>query len=900
MSAVHGAIHTLPAEDVLDVLGTDPAGLSPAQVRDRLAQDGPNLLSQPDRHAWLRALVKQIINFFTILLVAAAAICFVADRMQPGESMDVMGYALVGVAVLNAIFSFVQEYRAERAMEALRAFLPAQVTVVRGGEEVQVLAAEVVAGDIVLLAEGDQVPADARVVESHGLLVNNAPLTGESRPLAIGPDASAADRMVEAENLVFAGCAVQKGSARAVVFATGPRTEFGRIAELSGEVKRAPSPLERDTAKMVRVLTAIAIGLGVSFFAYGMFTGRPLLTNLVFMMGIIVANVPEGLLPTFTLALAMGSMRMAKRNVLVKGLNAVEAIGAVHVICTDKTGTLTRNALQLQRVVDPLGGGEGEGSLDGASSTAVLHDALLASEVHVRDGALAGDPLDVEIAVRLGQDAESLATLEQDRRWLWPFDVDLRSAAGASAERFAVKGAWESLRPRLRSVRGQPVDAALLARVDATVAATARRGARVIAIAARPLQAAEWEAAGTDDPRRAFESGLDLVGLLALVDPLREEVPPAVAKARGAGIDVVLITGDHPDTAVAVAREAGIVDPHVEAAEVALTGSDLEALPTSALIARLGSGVRVFARSTPEQKMKIVQALQAMNKVVAMTGDGVNDAPALKAADVGIAMGKQGTDVAREAAQIVLLDDNFASIVAGIEEGRTVFANIRKFTNYVLVSNGPEILPYLLYILLPIPLALTVIQILSIDLGTDIVPSMALGREPPEPETMQTPPRDRDAGLLRWRLIAHSYGFLGLLEALWSFALFFLVLRHGGWHDGDPIPPTSDPTYQSATGAALATILLMQIGNLIGRRSARRLGLDAGLFRNRLLLAGIVIQVAFSWAVLYAPAVQHVLATGPIPLAYYALCWLGVPLIFGADALRKKLGWLVDDGQRAG
>jgi sodium/potassium-transporting ATPase subunit alpha len=348
----------------------------------------------------------------------------------------------------------------------------------------------------------------------------------------------------------------------------------------------------------------------------------------------------------------------------------------------------------------------------------------------------------------------------------------------------------------------------------------------------------------------------------------------------------MMITGDHPATALAIAAKAGIVQP---GCSDHLTGDQLRQLTVPGLVERLEHGVRVFARTTPEQKMKIVTALKHMDKVVAMTGDGVNDAPALKAADIGIAMGKMGTDVARESAQVILLDDNFAHIVDGIEEGRTVFQNMKKFTNYVLVSNGPEILPYLLYIVLPVPLALNIIHILSIDLGTDIIPSMGLGQEPPDPEIMSSPPRNRTEGLLTRRLILHSYGFLGLLEGLWSLFLFFFVLVDGGWRYGMDLPTTS-PLYRSATGITLASIFLMQIGNLIGRRSRRGSGLDRGIFRNRLLLAGIAIQIVFAWATLYYPPLQKVLNTGPVAPVFFGLAWLGIVWIFGLDYLSKYLG----------
>jgi len=878
-------IQHLPADEVHAFLGSRTEGLTPSEIEERILELGPNSIEVPDRLKWFRTLFKQFTNFFTILLFISSGICFVADALQPGESMNVLGWALFGVSLLNALFSFIQEYRAEKAMDALRQFLPQMVRAVRAGETVEIRADELVPGDVLLVEEGDRISADARLVKCDELLANNAPLTGESKPRKL-TDKGCEGRLTESDNVLFAGCSVLKGRGEGVIFATGLRTEFGKLAHLSQAIRRTPSPLERETARMVRILTFIATTMGVSFFLYGVFTGRSLWVNLVFMMGIIVANVPEGLLPTFTLALAMGSLRMAKKNVLVKGLNAVEALGAVHVVCTDKTGTLTLNRLTLTELGDDR---EGASLRSTEERKRFLELAVLAGEVRETSKGMTGDPLDVAVAERYGQEGGDVASIQEKCQRTFPFDVDLKRSAGVGEMEgeivFAVKGAWEALRPMITK-RGfaerEEVADAFFEEADREMERMAGVGLRVICVAFRNLSSPP----DPDAAQESFENDLIFAGFLGIEDPVREEVPAAVEKCRSAGIDVVMITGDHPATALSVAAKCGIV-AEGGGEKAVVTGDILEGMSEEEVIERLEKGVRIFARSTPGQKMKIVGALKSMEKVVAMTGDGVNDAPALKAADVGIAMGKGGTDVARASAQIILLDDNFASIVAGIEEGRTVFGNIKKFTNYVLVSNGPEILPYLMYILLPVPLALTVIQILSIDLGTDIIPSMALGQEPPDPDEMRHPPRQRSEGLLTLPLILHSYLFLGLLEAIWSISLFFYVLVDGGWTYGEELA-SNDPLYRSATGIALATILLMQIGNLVGRRFTRRSGLDGGIFRNRLMLAGILIQIVFSWAILYAPPFWKVLGTGPVSVDSYLLAWLGIPLIFGLDYLRKR------------
>jgi len=898
MSQQPAHIGQIPPEQVYASLQSGPEGLTPAEVAERLLHIGPNSFEVVDRWKLARTLGRQFTNFFALLLIISAAICFVAHRINPEEGMGMVGWALIVVALLNALFSFIQEYRAEKAMEALKKFIPHLVEVCRDGRISRIPAAEIVPGDVVILSEGDKIAADLRIVAADGLMIDNAPLTGESAAVRLTAQMQEKS-LEECENIGFAGCTVIKGTGRGVVFATGLRTRFGRIAQLSQTIRRTSSPLEREISRMIRILTTIACTMGFSFFLYGMLSGKPLWMNLVFMMGIIVANVPEGLLPTLTLALVMGSLRMAKKNVLVTSLNAVEALGAVHVICTDKTGTLTMNQLTITRLAEPLTGA----AMTPEQEHALAALALAASDVRQAGDQLLGDPLDVAVANKwIGlHPGQQLAEAQQVMRF-FAFDVDKRRSGGivrmGEQHLFVVKGAFEAVRPMVSAVgssednkKNAPL-ADQLAASENVMQQLASQGLRVIAVAYRPLAQAELAEvvatanSPTDEVAAdALEHDLILAGFLGIEDPVRPEVASAVAKCRTAGIKVIIITGDHPATALAVAAKARIVEPGCTAH---LTGEALKTLTVEALVEQLQQGVCVFARTSPEQKMKIVTALKHMDRVVAMTGDGVNDAPALRAADIGIAMGKMGTDVARESAQIILLDDNFASIVDGVEEGRTVFANMKKFTSYVLVSNGPEILPYLLYIVLPVPLALNIIHILAIDLGTDLVPSMGLGQEPSDPEVMRKPPRNPSESLLTRELMVRSYLFLGLIEGAWSLLLFFLVLHNGGWRYGHPLPPSS-PLLHSATGVTLAAILLMQIGNLIGRRFEQNSGLDLGLVRNRLILAGILIQIVLSWAILYWPPLARALGTGPVAPEIYGLAWLGIALIFAVDYLRKML-----------
>ncbi|MCR4376504.1 MAG: cation-transporting P-type ATPase [Rhodospirillales bacterium] len=877
-------IQNLEPSEVHRFLHTRETGLNAHEVSERLTEIGPNMLAERRRLVWLKSLVRQFTNFFTILLEVAAAICFTADHIQPGEGMNVLGWALLGVSVLNAMFSFVQEYRAERAMEELRKFLPQRVRVTRGGEDVEILAEQLVPGDVLAVREGDKIPADARLFEVQDLIVSNAPLTGEAHAVRLQAQAQECI-LTESVNILFAGCMVKKGRGEAVVFATGARTEFGKVAMLSHEVKRKASPLERETQHMVRVMATIASVTSILFFTISFISGETVWTSLVNMMVILVAMVPEGLLPTMTLSLAMASLHMAKRNVLVKSLNAVEALGAVHVICTDKTGTLTQNLLAVTSLKGALCG-----DLSNAARKNALAQALVASDVRESELGFSGDPLDVALAEAFqamrGDVAQVLGSVEKE----FSFDDEKRRAAGVAEmggrRLFCVKGAWESLCPMISHAEdenGHLVvwDTQRIAQAEAQMHAMASLGQRVIALAYREVE-------GADGEQAAYENNLVLKAFIGAEDPIRAEVPGAVLKCHKAGIRVVMITGDHPETAEAVARRVGIVAVDAAPGACVLTGAELARIGRAQLVKKLQDGISVFARTTPEQKWKIVSAFHDLNQVVAVTGDGVNDAPALKAADVGIAMGQGGTDVAREAAQVILLDDNFASIVHGIEEGRTIFNNIQKFTSYVMVSNAPEIVAVMAYILLPIPLPLMVGQILSIDLGTNIIPSMGLGHEDSQAELMEIPPRTKKQGLVTTELLIESYLFLGLIEAAFAMSLFFYVLYDGGWIWGADLD-ARDPLYLSATGITLSSIILMQIGNLFGRRSRLGSGLSLDFLRNPWIVGGIVFEVVFSWAILFFPPVANVLGTGPVDTVVYAVAWCGPFLIYGLDYARKRL-----------
>ncbi|MDO9356985.1 MAG: cation-transporting P-type ATPase [Solirubrobacteraceae bacterium] len=908
MTSAGGAASVLaldPEEDrqqfFLD-LHTQVGGLEPQEAERRLLQAGPNEIRRESGPPWWRSVVEQFTHPLALLLWLAAALSLVTGVVA-------LAAAIVVVIVLNAAFAFAQERQAAHATEALRGLLPTRARVRRGGEEVEIEAASLVPGDLLVLAEGDRLSADARLVAGD-VEVDLSPLTGESQPVTRSADRSErAPSQLEAENLVFAGTLCTGGDARAIVFGTGMHTQLGRIAALSQGVAPELSPLQRQVNRAAQLIAAVAIGVGLTFFVVGHFVaGLSLSDSGVFAIGLLVANVPEGLLPTITLALAVGVRRMAKRRALVKKLTAVETLGSTDVICTDKTGTLTEGrmtatSLWMAGRARPIPSGEGGGEGD-AGVTALLDAAVLCNNASISpDGHggwnRAGDPSESALlvgAAALGADVVGLQhQRDQGRRRLFAFDARRKRMATLDlgqghAARLHAKGAPIELLDRCITIRdADGHDRALGASdrdaVREAFETYARDGLRVLGFAER--EAGDLPLDRADD-RDAAESGLCFLGLIAMRDPLRPQVAAAVADCKRAGIRIIVITGDDGLTAVSIAREAGIVDGDAQI----VTGPELDALGDEALGALLvASPALIIARSSPEAKLRIVDALRAQGHTVAMTGDGVNDAPALKRADIGIAMGASGTDVAREAADLILTDDDFASIVAAIKEGRTVYDNIRKFVTYIFAHATPEMVPFLIYALSGgnVPLPLTAMQILAIDLGTETLPALALGREPAEPGLMDQRPRSRATGLLTKPMLVRAWLWLGLLEAALVAGGFFFVLLRAGWHPGDPVG-TGSPlhhAYLMATTMSFAGITACQVGTALAARTSHASLREIGFFSNPLLLWGIGFELAFAAALIYLPPLQglfHTAALGPTELGILATFPV---LVWGSDELRR-------------
>ncbi len=873
-------IQNLTKEEILKTLITSETGLSEKEAEKRLHEYGLNEIREIRKKPLYLKLLSQFTHFLAVLLWIAAALSFLSEYLHPGEGMLSLGLAILGVIVLNAIFTFVQEYRAEKAVEALKKLLPFYVKVLRHGSNKDIPAREVVPGDVFLLNEGDKIPADARLIEANRLMVNNAPLTGESESRPRSREPFDGDSL-ESPNMVFAGTLVVSGSGKAVAYATGMSTEFGKIAHLTSAIEPELSPLQKEILKVTKIIALIALTTGIFFFAVGMFTGRSFWHNLIFAIGITIANVPEGLLPTVTLSLAMGSQRMAKKKALIRNLTSVETLGSVTVICTDKTGTLTLNKMEVEKVWSADG--------DETSTFRLMKIAYFCNNAFYEDGKYKGDPTEIAL---LKAARDKSGDMKSERISEIPFDSDRKRMTTVnladSEKTVFTKGALEAVLPICNAIlingENGPLSEGNRETVNRAYQAIMDEGLRVIAFAYKTLK----DQSAESDP----ESDLVFVGLMGLHDPPRPEVPDAISKCREAGIKIIMITGDASRTAVAIGKQIGLVKGNPAIVE----GPEIDAMTDGSLKETLQSEEIIFARMSPRHKMRIVSVLKDEGEIVAVTGDGVNDAPALKKADIGISMGIAGTDVAREAADMVLLDDNFATIVKAIEEGRTIFENIKKFITYIFAHGTPEAIPYIMFALFKVPLPLTVMQILAIDLGTETIPALALGAEPPEAGIMRKRALNTSVtdghvmpekkSIIDMRLVARGYIFLGLISAIGVLFVYFYVLFQGGWQWGLALP-VDDPLTRKASTATFLGIVMLQIGNVFACRSSRDSVFKLGLFSNGLVLIGVIAEVILAAFIIYHPIGNRIFSTAPLGFDVWLIL---IPFSLGllaAEELRK-------------
>jgi calcium-translocating P-type ATPase len=877
-------------ELLLRDLGSSASGLSSREADRRLTQYGPNTLQRRGGRRWPRELARQFTHPLAILLWAAAGLAWIAGILP-------IALAIVVVILINAAFAFVQEMQAERAVEALAAYLPERARVLRDAREVTVEATQLVPGDVLLIEEGERVSADARLLDG-GVEVDLSTLNGESVPVyrAASLHEVGVPR-VEARDLVFSGTTCTGGEAKAIVFATSMHTELGRIAALSERVEQEESPLESQVRRVAWLIALIAVCTGIGFIPLATFAaGLPLDDSVVFAVGLLVGNVPEGLLPVITLALAVGVRDLVRQGAVVKRLSAVETLGSTSVICTDKTGTLTENRMSPVAVWTPAEQLDLEGGdvpTPGPGLLALRHALVACSNADPAAGT--GDPTELallEAAARLGEPLDPDAR-ERGRRGVFHFDpgVKLMSTVDEGDDRLWIdtKGAPEVLIPLCAAILDgdqseRDLAAANRERLEAIVAGFASRGLRVLAVARRSLA----QGAPVPERREDAERDLCLLGLVAIFDPPRAEVPAAVARCHAAGIRIIVVTGDHGLTAAAIARRVGIAghDPTI------VTGDELGRMSEDELDELLREGRElIFARSSPEAKLRIADALRAERHVVAMTGDGVNDAPALRRADIGVAMGRSGTDVAREASTVVLTDDNFATIVAAVEAGRRVYDNIRKFILYIFAHTTPEVVPFIVFALGggAIPLPLTVPLLLAFDVGTETLPALALGRERAEPGLMERRPRPRSESVIQPAMLLRAWLFLGVICAALAMAGFFYVLLKAGWHPGDATGEGEDlhHAYLQATTMTFLGMVAGQIGTAFAARTERASLRSVGVFSNPLLLWGIAFELALAALLIYAPPFQSLLGTAALTPDMLLFVAPFPFIVWGADELRR-------------
>jgi Ca2+-transporting ATPase len=896
--------HTFSIETVLSRLNvkTDQ-GLSQTEVKTRVDEYGPNeLVEHGAKNPW-HILLDQFKETMVLVLIIAAVV-----SAMLGDWKDTL--AILAIVILNAILGFVQEYRAEQAMQALKQMAAPTVRIRREGQVMEIESYELVPGDVILLEAGNAVPADARLVESANLRVTEASLTGESQTIdkttatLEGDDLPLGDR----RNMVYMGTAVNYGRGVAVVVETGMRTQLGRIAELIQSVHGEQTPLQKRMAQLGRSLAFVSLGIVAIVFVLGLLRGENVSEMFITSIAMAVAAIPEGLPAVVTISLALGAQRMLRRQALIRKLPAVETLGSVTTICSDKTGTLTENRMTVT-VLDVLGETQevdamlekGLPVLDAEFRPSERPPVrslglLLKAAALVNDAALQDAPSEDDCCRAIGDPTEGALLIAAAKTGIWKAELDQRwprlaevpftsdrkrmttvhqanipvddpsdSPWGHNPYVAFCKGAVDEMLAITSHVwagdEAVPMDDDLQERILTANNSLALRGQRVLGVAFRPLDELPAEA-----DEASLETDMTFIGLTGMLDPPRPEVETAVDTCQAAGIRPVMITGDHPLTALRIAKDLGIA----EADEQILTGQQLARMSTDDLEAVV-ENVSVYARVSPEHKLKIVEALQKRVHIVAMTGDGVNDAPALRRSDIGVAMGITGTDVSKEAADMVLLDDNFATIVRAVSEGRTIYDNIRKFIRYTLTSNVGEILVMLLAPFFGLPLPLTALQILWINLVTDGLPGLALGVEPPERDTMRRPPHPPGESIF-----ARGLG----VDILWVGPFMGLVsLGVGLWGY-----LTGNPYWNTML---FTTLTLSQMGNALAIRSDRDSLFRIGILSNKPMLGAVVLTFVLQLLVTYWGPAQGLFSTQSLPLPELIISLIASTLVFWAVEIEK-------------
>jgi Ca2+-transporting ATPase len=908
----------LPVSEVFEAFETSPNGLNSDEAGKRLAKYGPNMLLEKKGISITYKFFVHLKDLFSVLLLFASLLAAIGGAWQNDQGMWELSFILLLVVLINTLFSLFQEWRAEKAMETLKSWMPEYAKVIRDGELRKIQVKELVPGDVIVLEEGDRVPADGRLVEAFELWTNNVPLTGESEPQPRTAKAAKIEdsTYLDAPNLVLMSTSVAKGQGKAVVIKTGMSTKFGEIAGLTQEIQEEPSPLQKEIAYTARYDFILAVTVGMIFFVASLFWLRlSFIGSILFMIGVMVALVPEGLQVTVSSALAINVLKMVKENVLVKRLSAVQTLGSVTVICTDKTGTITKGEMTVRKiwvedkVVEISGVGyvpEGTFTNNGQAiekheSHAVdklLEISALCNSAKVEPPSdrhkswdIVGDPTDGALlvaALKYGLNPQSMLA-QKPIVHVIPFDSKRKRMTTIHKNEHKIlaysKGAPRSILSICDRItidgKTENMAGEHLRLVEERIREFAGEGLRVVAVAYRELTEEDWHKG------KSVEKNMILVGLVAMRDPARPEVKEAVRLAKEAGINTVIITGDYGPTAEAIAAEVGIVH---EANCRIIRGVDLEAKSDQEIEEEVKKGNIIFARVSPEQKLRIVKVLKEHGEVVAVTGDGANDAPSLKEADIGVAMGASGTDVAREAADMILLDDSFASIVKAVESGRAIYENLRKFIIYVFSHNWAELIPYVLYATLGLPLPLLVAQVLAIDLVIDVIPSLALSREPVERGIMQEPPRSVKERIFSRGVLLRSL-YIGLIISAGAMYGCFMAWSHGGWHigmQGEELNKfVASAAYSAGTTMTFAGIVVAQVGNVLACRTHKISIFKTSPTSNKWIWLGILSQISILSALIYVPFLQPFFGTTAIGSIEWAFLALLACIVILAEETRK-------------